>query len=150
MLKNCIKFAKGYQDFQKYVGIQHVSVSKLHSVVKPWPFKGWTLDLVGEIRPSYSKAHKHMLVAIDYFTKWVKEIPLAKVDQDMVISFVQSYIFCRFGLPKTLTISYGSVFFRSSNQTNNVHSLLCSEFARLKETLYGVTMMMVTSVHNLE
>jgi hypothetical protein len=50
MLKNCIDFAKGCQEFQKHSGIQHVPASELHSIVKPWPFRGWALDLIGEIK----------------------------------------------------------------------------------------------------
>lgn len=82
MSKNCIEFVKGYQDCQKHVGIQHVPANKLHLVVKPWNFRGWTLDLIGEVWLSPSTGHKYILVGIDYFTKWVEAIPLTKVDQD--------------------------------------------------------------------
>lgn len=87
MLKNCIEFAKGCQYFQKHDGIQHVPTSELHSVVKPWPFRVWALYLIGEVRPSSFKGHKYILVGIDYFTKWVEEVPLAEVDQDVMIGF---------------------------------------------------------------
>jgi hypothetical protein len=36
MLKDCIEFAKGCQECQKHAGIQHVPVSELHSIIKPW------------------------------------------------------------------------------------------------------------------
>ncbi|XP_050890001.1 uncharacterized protein LOC127095338 [Lathyrus oleraceus] len=49
MLKYCMEFSKGCQECQVHAGIQHVPTSELHSIVKPWPFKGWALDLVGEI-----------------------------------------------------------------------------------------------------
>ncbi|XP_050908379.1 uncharacterized protein LOC127122004 [Lathyrus oleraceus] len=38
--------------------IQHVLASKLHSIVKSWPFRGWDLDLVREIRPPSSKSQR--------------------------------------------------------------------------------------------
>lgn len=50
------------------MGIQHVPTSELHAIVKPWPFRGWVLDLVGEIQPTSSKIQKYILVDIDYFT----------------------------------------------------------------------------------
>jgi hypothetical protein len=28
-----------------------VPASELHSIVKPWPFRGWAIDLIGEIKP---------------------------------------------------------------------------------------------------
>jgi hypothetical protein len=37
----------------------------LHPVIKPWPFRGWGLDFVGEIRSASAKGHHFMLVATD-------------------------------------------------------------------------------------
>lgn len=83
MLKDCIEFAKGCQECQVQAGIQHVPASELHSIIKPWPFKGWDLDLIGEIRPPSSKNQRYILVDVDYFTKWTEDIPLPSVNQDM-------------------------------------------------------------------
>lgn len=110
MLKNCIEFSKGCQECQIHAGIQHVRASELHVIVKPCPFRGWALDLVGEIRPTLSNSHKSILVGIDYFTKWIKAIPLVNVDQDAVIDFIQRHIIYRFKITKTITIYQGSVF----------------------------------------
>ncbi|XP_045802475.1 uncharacterized protein LOC123896075 [Trifolium pratense] len=110
MLKDCIDFAKGCQECQKHAGIQHVPASELHSIVKPWPFRGWTLDLIGEIKPASSKNQKYIIVGIDYFTKWIEAIPLPNVDQEQVISFIQNHIIYRFRIPETITTDQGSVF----------------------------------------
>ena len=110
MLKDCIEFAKGCQECQKFAGIQHVLESELHVIVKSWPFRGWALDLIGKIKPNSSRGHHYILVGIDYFTKWVEAIPLPKVDQETVISFIQDHILCRFGVPETITTDQGSVF----------------------------------------
>jgi len=99
MLKDCIDFTKRCQECQVHAGIQHVPASELHSIVKPWPFGGWALDVIGKIKPGSSGKHKHILVGIDYFTKWVEVIPLREVNQDAVISFIQKHILYRFGIP---------------------------------------------------
>jgi len=99
MLKDCIEFAKGYQECQKHVVIQRVPASELHLIVKPWPFRGWALDVIGEIKPKSSRGHKFILVGIDYFTKWIEVIPLPEVTQNVVIDFVQKHIIHRFGIP---------------------------------------------------
>lgn len=80
MLKYCIKFVKGFQECHKHACIQHVLVSELHSIVKPWALRCRGLDLIGEILPTSSKGHKYILVCIDNFTKWVKVAPLINVD----------------------------------------------------------------------
>ncbi|WJX45968.1 hypothetical protein P8452_32810 [Trifolium repens] len=110
MLKDCIGYAKGCQECQRHSGIQHVPASELHSLVKPWPFRGWALDLIGEIKPASSKNQRYILVGIDYFTKWIEAIPLPNVDQEAVINFIQNYIIYRFGIPETITTDQGSVF----------------------------------------
>ncbi|XP_050875885.1 uncharacterized protein LOC127079541 [Lathyrus oleraceus] len=58
MLKDCIEFAKGCQECQIHAGIQHAPASELHAIIKPWPFRGWALDLIGEIRPNSSKGQR--------------------------------------------------------------------------------------------
>jgi len=110
MLKDCIEFAKSCQECQKYFGIQRVPASELHLIVKPWPFKGWALDVIGEIKPKSLKGHRYILVGVDYFTKWVEAIPLPDVTQEVVIKFSQKYIIHRFGIPETITMDQGSVF----------------------------------------
>lgn len=49
-------------------------------------------------------------MGINYFTKWIKAIPLVSVDQDVVIEFIQSHIIYRFGILKTITTDQGSIF----------------------------------------
>jgi hypothetical protein len=49
-----------------------------------------------------------MLVAMDYFTKWTKSIPLKNMTHREVIHFISEYIIYRFGIPQTLTMDQGS------------------------------------------
>ncbi|XP_069143409.1 uncharacterized protein [Solanum lycopersicum] len=39
----------------------------------PWPFVAWGMDFIGPIETTTSNGHKFILVANDYFTKWVEE-----------------------------------------------------------------------------
>lgn len=60
-------------------------------------------DLISQIHPPSSKNHKFILVATDYFTKWVEAIPLKKVTSRDMIEFVKEYIIYRFGIPQIIT-----------------------------------------------
>lgn len=51
MRKDCIAYARGSQACQKHGSLQRVPEGVLHSVVKPWPFRGWAMDLIGQIFP---------------------------------------------------------------------------------------------------
>ena len=57
MIKDCIDYAKACQECQKHGSIQQIPASELHSIIKPWPFRGWGLDLIGLIYPLSSKQH---------------------------------------------------------------------------------------------
>ena len=95
---------------KKYGPIQQVSTSELHSITKPWPFRGWTLDLIVWIHPPSSKGHRYILVAVDYFTKWVEAIPLKFFLSRGYNKLHRTNIIFRFGIPRTLTLDLGTVF----------------------------------------
>jgi transposase InsO family protein len=86
-----------------------VSAAMLHPIIKPWPFRGWGLDFIGQIHPLSSKGHRFMLVAMDYFIKWTETVPLKNMTHKEVIEFIAEHIICRFGIPQTLT-SQGTSF----------------------------------------
>nr|CAH65879.1 OSIGBa0160I04.5 [Oryza sativa] len=102
------RYYKGGQDCQKFGAIQRAPASAMNPIIKPWPFRGWGIDMIGMINPPSSKGHKFILVATDYFTKWVEAIPLKKVDSGDAIQFVQEHIIYRFGIP--LTTDQGLIF----------------------------------------
>jgi hypothetical protein len=54
-------------------------------------------------RTGYSKGHKFVLLATDYFTKWVEAIPLKKVTSENMVEFVKEHIIYRFEIPQTIT-----------------------------------------------
>ena len=85
---------------------------ELHSIVKPWPFKGWVMDLIGKIYPTSSKGHNFILVATNYFTKWVEGVPLKKVEQKDMIQFIKEQIIHRFRIPQSITTDQGIMFTR--------------------------------------
>lgn len=110
MLEDCFKYFKGCQDCQRFGNIQRVPASAMNPIIKPWPFRGWGIDLIGQIYPPSSKNHKFILVATDYFTKWVEAIALKNVTSRDIIEFVREHIVYRFGIPQTITTDQGTMF----------------------------------------
>ena len=53
---------------------------------------------------------KFLLVAIDYFTKWVEAEALAIIIETNVQNFVWKNIVCRFGIPRTIISDNGRQF----------------------------------------
>ncbi|KAM2835678.1 hypothetical protein PS2_032570 [Malus domestica] len=100
ILKDCIEYARRCVQCQIHGPIQRALVELLHSVTKPWPFKGWAMDMIGKITPSSGAAkHAWIRVATNYFTKWVEAKSYAKLTSKKVYDFMREHIVSRFGVP---------------------------------------------------
>ncbi|XP_014493263.1 uncharacterized protein LOC106755592 [Vigna radiata var. radiata] len=100
---------------QAHANIPHASPVELRTIVSPWPFAKWGMDIVGPFPPGRAQK-KFILVAVDYFTKWVKAEPLATISARQVQSFFWKII-CRFGLPQTIVTDNGRQFIDKKLQT---------------------------------
>jgi len=49
----------------------------------------WGIDVIGAIEPKASNGHRFILVAIDYFTKWVKAASNTNVTRKVVAKFIR-------------------------------------------------------------
>jgi transposase InsO family protein len=87
-----------------------VPASVMNPIIKPWPFRGWGMDMIGKINPPFSKGHQYILAITDYFNKWVEAIPMKTVTSKDVINFIKEHVIHRFGIPQTITTDGGSVF----------------------------------------
>jgi UDP-galactopyranose mutase len=83
----------------KSTEVQLVPTALMHPVIKPWPYKSWGLDFIGEIHPLSSKGRCVVIMATDYFTKWTEAIPLKNMTHKEVIGFITEHIIHRFGIP---------------------------------------------------
>jgi hypothetical protein len=110
MLDDCFKCYKSCQACQRSRKIQMVPASVMNPIIKPWPFRGWGMDMIGKINPPYSKDHQYILVITDYFTKWVEAIPLKSATSKDVINFIKEHAIHKFGIPQTIMTNGGSVF----------------------------------------
>ena len=69
------------------------------------------MDVIGKIAPSSELAkNAWILVAMDYFTKWVEAKSYAKLTSKEVCNFVEENIVTRFGVPETIITDNGTVF----------------------------------------
>jgi ribonuclease HI len=49
ILEDCFEYYRGCQDCQRIGNIQRVPASALNPIIKPLPFRGWGIDLIGQI-----------------------------------------------------------------------------------------------------
>ena len=70
----------------------------LNVLTAPWPFTMWGIDMIGEIKHAASNGHHFILVAIDYFKKWVEAASFASVTKNVVARFIKHNLICRYGI----------------------------------------------------
>ena len=57
-----------------------------------------------------SNGYTHILVAVDYVTKWVEAIPTSSAEQNTTIKMLKEVILLRFGVTRYLMTDGGSHF----------------------------------------
>lgn len=68
------------------------------------------MDIIGKISPASANLHAWILVATDYFTKWVEAESYESVTSAEVIKFIEEKIVHRFGIPEVIMADNGPVF----------------------------------------
>ena len=78
--------------------------------------------MIGMIEPKASNGHCFILVAIDYFTKWVEVASYANETKQVVVRFIKNQIIYRYDVPSKIITDNGS------NLNNNMVEALCKDF----------------------
>nr|GEZ69544.1 reverse transcriptase domain-containing protein [Tanacetum cinerariifolium] len=77
--------------------------------MSPWPFYKWGIDIAGPFPKGPGKV-KLLIVAFDYFTKWIEAKPAATITGNQIKKFMWDNIVCRFGLPGEIILDNGKQF----------------------------------------
>ncbi|XP_015078007.1 uncharacterized protein K02A2.6-like [Solanum pennellii] len=80
------------------------------------------MDVIGLIEPSASDGQRFILVAIDYFTKWMEAASYKSVTNKVVADFVRNNLICRFGVPESLITDNGA------NLNSHLMRDICDQF----------------------
>ena len=94
MESDCCKHVKRCHKCQIYADKIHVPPTLLNVLSSPWHFSMWGIDVIGMIEPKASNGHRFILVAIDYFTKWVEAASYANVTRQVVVRFIKNNLIC--------------------------------------------------------
>ncbi|XP_077249430.1 uncharacterized protein LOC143888977 [Tasmannia lanceolata] len=69
----------------------------------------WGMDILGPFPPA-SGGREFVVVAIEYFTKWVGDELLAKITEQNIHTFFWKLVICKFGIPRVLITDNGKQF----------------------------------------
>ena len=96
MLKDATELVRKCKICQELAKISHLPAEPLTSIISPWPFQQWGLDILGPL-PIGRGQCKFAIIGVDYFTKWAEAEPLATITQQKVCNFLWWSIICRNG-----------------------------------------------------
>ena len=97
-------------EWKNFYGKRKLIPLPLNHISAEAPFQQWGLDFIGEINPYSVGQHKWILIATDYFTKWIEAIPTRRDTHVFIMDFLQNNIFSRFGCPRRLVTDNASAF----------------------------------------
>ncbi|RDX82659.1 Tf2-9, partial [Mucuna pruriens] len=109
MRNDCMDFVKRCDKCQRFAEDHKAPPERLHSVMAPWPFHKWGVDILGPF-PVAPGQLKFLIVAVDYFTKWVEAEPVATISAERIKRFFWKKIACRFGIPAEIVSNNGMQF----------------------------------------
>nr|XP_019068218.1 uncharacterized protein K02A2.6-like [Solanum lycopersicum] len=116
------QFVRKFHQCQIHSDLIYSPPLELHPMSAPWPFVTWGIDVIGPIDPKSSNGHRFILVAIDYFTKWVEAVTFKSVTKKAVVDIVHSNIICRFGIPKIIITD------NAMNLNSHLMKEVCEQF----------------------
>ncbi|XP_057790863.1 uncharacterized protein LOC131007973 [Salvia miltiorrhiza] len=99
----------GYKDLTRKViraGFYWPGIKGLHAKLRGLS-EG--IDIVGKL-PTAPGGKYFLIVAVDYFSKWIEAEAITKIDDSTVEKFLWKNICCRYGVPRILVSDNGTQF----------------------------------------
>ena len=102
-MQDAQEFAIRCKKCQNHGLLIHQPSEFCNSVISPWPFLKWGLDIIGKL-PVEKGGKCFVLGATDFFTNWVKAEAFSSITANDVINFFWKHLISRFGMPKFLVM----------------------------------------------
>ncbi|XP_059659088.1 uncharacterized protein LOC132305465 [Cornus florida] len=93
LARNAEEYAGRCDKCQRHGPMKHQPAEDLHAMANPWPFAQWGIDMVGPL-PKTVEQKEYVLLATDYFTKWVEIEAYSSVTHEQVKNFLWNNIIC--------------------------------------------------------
>ncbi|XP_020203942.1 uncharacterized protein LOC109789410 [Cajanus cajan] len=106
---DCMEFVKKCVQCQKHGNLIHASAEQLHNINSPWSFALWGMDILRPF-PMAKGQCKFLLVAVDYFNKWIEAEPLATITTHNLQKILWKHVITRFGIPHAIVTDNGLQF----------------------------------------
>jgi len=108
LFRDSYMFCKSCENCQKTGNLSHRNQMPLTPILVCEIFDVWGIDFMGPFPSSFGNAY--ILLAVDYVSKWVEAKATRTDNAKVVVDFVKSNIFARFGVPRAMISDRGTHF----------------------------------------
>jgi len=121
LIKDCIESVKKCHPCQIFSRKMRAHPTPMFPIITVGPFTKWGIDYT-TCNPPSARGHCYIIVAVDYFTKWVKDMPTFKYDDKIANLFLFNQIIARSVIPREIVTNHGSHFLKKmmSELTSNL------------------------------
>ncbi|XP_072056355.1 uncharacterized protein [Arachis hypogaea] len=109
MMADSKEFVKKCIKCQQNANFAKAPANELSLLTTSRPFAQWGVDLLGPF-PVGPGQVKYLIVAIDYYTKWIEAEPLASISSAHCRKFMWRQVITRFGIPEVVISDNGAQF----------------------------------------
>lgn len=85
--QDLVRLVKTYRARQIHSNMLERPVELMKAMISSYPFDQWGIDIVGPM-PMAPLQKKFLVVAMDYFSKWVEAEPLGRITEGAMIQFL--------------------------------------------------------------
>nr|XP_043620395.1 uncharacterized protein LOC122592271 [Erigeron canadensis] len=109
MHNDTLKEIQACDSCQIHATVQKAPKHELIPVTSAWSFSKWGINIVGPFLQAPGKV-RFLVVAVDYFTKWIEAKPLVTISGKQMEKFVWEQVVTRFGIPQVIVSDNGKQF----------------------------------------
>lgn len=111
LFRDAHEFVKVCDAFKRFSGkLIFFGNLPLRPIEVQTPFQQWKINFICEISNKSSGGHSQILVATNYFTKWVEAIPTKNATSKVMINFILNNIMTKFGCPQKIVTNNAMCF----------------------------------------
>ncbi|XP_027157814.1 uncharacterized protein LOC113759438 [Coffea eugenioides] len=108
LFRDAYAFCKSCEKCQKFGSLSHRDEMPQVPMLFCEVFDVWGMDFMGPFPSSFG--FLYILLAVDYVSKWVEAKATRTNDSQVVVGFLKSHIFSRFGVPRAIISDQGTHF----------------------------------------